>query len=705
MLNAKTNAWYDDGDINDLVTNRINTDKIAGGFEGPNQLKLKDAVDNQSIIVLPPIRARTNNAYNASSVTIERFFGKDGLTVAAARYSDILDSLSVFSKAPKVTPEQIKMHLLSLKLCKAAFNKFSAYKLDDTTHTYKDISGEFSRNFFKKFLEEEMAKPSTSSDDKVSLKELIDTLKSLEAAISWEEVKNYLLVNEYRDIIEELDKYHHDNGRFINSSGEEFDLNKIVSYLKNIIDSRRGSVNNIESLITAGQKIKVLFPYNTGSSGSDTSGYHWTTGEITIDQSAPDVYEVKCTAHDPLQNHVFTKEDLTAIEKKLNELAQEIARNTLASGATKSVKFIVQGVPSSYTVKRQFDSSSCGPIVAEELIERITSKNLNKIYPASEAVKLREKQLQFMLQANRNSGFVKHLSEAATEAKAKAKDSDIPVGTTVKLVASNIILPPNDLEKMAKNITIIENTYQVELAHAKSLADVEEMAASVNAANVKRNLALQEVTMACTPNKDMEKFLLDKYERQKQEHAKLRTKLEITIAELLYNNKRKVYWVLALTFVLTLLQAIQTALSAKYCPSTDSIPDGTNANNSSAFVDSLTKCNNITISCNALILIIGAVGTLLGGIYAVKNNFNDTVKPEREEAVKKAEAELKETETALIKVMVHNGSEVNQQTANVFAAKLEARVQPLVDKAEKETITEEEGTCSHLCNVLSACRI
>ncbi|WP_341751186.1 tetratricopeptide repeat protein [Candidatus Tisiphia endosymbiont of Piscicola geometra] len=128
-------------------------------------------------------------------------------------------------------------------------------------------------------------------------------------------------------------------------------------------------------------KAKILFPYNI-------TNIHWLTGEIVIDKKGDNVSVVIYT-HDPYGGGQLLENNFSILNAALHKIIGESGLQVTS----------VTSLLSPFTNARQSygDSTSCGVIVADELVRRITDSNLNisSPYPLG-AEQLRLSQLTFL---------------------------------------------------------------------------------------------------------------------------------------------------------------------------------------------------------------------------------------------------------------------------------------------------------------------
>ncbi len=128
-------------------------------------------------------------------------------------------------------------------------------------------------------------------------------------------------------------------------------------------------------------KAKILFPYNI-------TNIHWLTGEIIIDKKCDNVSVVIYT-HNPYGGGKLSQENFavlnTALQKRIEESGLQV------------ISITTQPSPFSNARQTMSDDTSCGIIVADELIKRITDSSLNISSPYPQgAEQLRLSQLTFL---------------------------------------------------------------------------------------------------------------------------------------------------------------------------------------------------------------------------------------------------------------------------------------------------------------------
>lgn len=195
------------------------------------------------------------------------------------------------------------------------------------------------------------------------------------------------------------------------------------------------------------KKIQIIAPYNRGN--------HWLTCEINIEGSGG---EYTCTTylHNP-----FGGEQLNDSVERGN-LEQHIRTTLLKGGEPITFEFPT----SPYRLKRQQDYTSCGPIVAEEIIQLATTGKIAQIKYSSGALDIRRGQLKSLIaqEAEKPEGFntlvtgIKDkiiLSEAET---AKIKDqikeraSNLQNEELCNSIAVEIFEPNETLRSEALNL-------------------------------------------------------------------------------------------------------------------------------------------------------------------------------------------------------------------------------------------------------------
>ena len=232
--------------------------------------------------------------------------------------------------------------------------------------------------------------------------------------------------------------------------------------------------------------VKILFPCNLYQS-------HWGLAEIQlikkIEENKDPRYIINLYFHDPLGKGKFEETHFVQLSESIKARLKnnvEIYNNLTISNAE-----------SPYSVARQTDGSSCGPITIEQLVNRIKGKTLDREPYSSGAIELRkrlfvllrQRQLanQGMLKTTEQKSFFElhakkfieskqnivlnnviksaqslgneeKLSEKTDDKKAFLKDNKV-LNTTKK-----ITLPPiSSLDQIAQAIDKINATYQIKL--------------------------------------------------------------------------------------------------------------------------------------------------------------------------------------------------------------------------------------------------
>lgn len=136
-------------------------------------------------------------------------------------------------------------------------------------------------------------------------------------------------------------------------------------------DDRRDVFDELSECFREGGigKVKIVFPYNFAN-------IHWMTGEIILERIQTETLKLEINTHDPrgrgemLSSNARLIED--AVRRRLNQvLPQPLIVNLQVSS------------PESHYASRQSlnDGSSCGPIVAEDIVKRIQGKSLDISQP------------------------------------------------------------------------------------------------------------------------------------------------------------------------------------------------------------------------------------------------------------------------------------------------------------------------------------
>ncbi|XP_047143289.1 uncharacterized protein LOC105846068 isoform X1 [Hydra vulgaris] len=128
-------------------------------------------------------------------------------------------------------------------------------------------------------------------------------------------------------------------------------------------------------------KAKILFPFNV-------TNIHWLTGEIVIDKNGDNV-SVVLYAHNPYGGGQLSKESFSILKATLLKIIEKTGLQVTS----------ITSLLSPFTNARQTisDETSCGIIVADELVKRITNSSLNISAPYPQgAEQLRLSQLTFL---------------------------------------------------------------------------------------------------------------------------------------------------------------------------------------------------------------------------------------------------------------------------------------------------------------------
>jgi tetratricopeptide (TPR) repeat protein len=128
-------------------------------------------------------------------------------------------------------------------------------------------------------------------------------------------------------------------------------------------------------------KAKILFPYNI-------INIHWLTGEVVIDKKGGNV-TIEIYTHNPYGGGKLSQENFAVLNTALHKRIEESGLRVIS----------ITTPPSPFTNARQTiaDDTSCGIIVADELVKRITDSNLNISSPYPQgAEQLRLSQLTFL---------------------------------------------------------------------------------------------------------------------------------------------------------------------------------------------------------------------------------------------------------------------------------------------------------------------
>jgi hypothetical protein len=134
-------------------------------------------------------------------------------------------------------------------------------------------------------------------------------------------------------------------------------------------------------LLEENSKAKILFPYNITNT-------HWLTGEIIIEKNL-DTISIKIYMHDPYGGGEISDDQFLVLHTALQKRIQESGLNIVS----------ITKEPSSFSNGRQnkSDGTSCGVIVADEIVKRIKNDSLNISSSYSVGVEeLRLSQLSFL---------------------------------------------------------------------------------------------------------------------------------------------------------------------------------------------------------------------------------------------------------------------------------------------------------------------
>ncbi|MHB9147335.1 MAG: hypothetical protein ACYC2U_02730, partial [Candidatus Amoebophilus sp.] len=204
------------------------------------------------------------------------------------------------------------------------------YWLDKNTHP-KDDNEEVLENIVK-------FKPKSADNQSVELMQFVADLE-----------RNGRRLEFIRDILGEINDNNVENiiVRF------QTELDKIKNSKRDLFDELMPFFLKQES-----SHAKILIPYNINE-------FHWLTGEICIHRKDNN-YEVEIFAHDPMGGGQMEDENFEKLQSAIKKRIKDY--NSQAQVTCKNKQ-------SPYSHKRQVpgDDSSCGVIVTNELIDRITS--------------------------------------------------------------------------------------------------------------------------------------------------------------------------------------------------------------------------------------------------------------------------------------------------------------------------------------------
>ena len=165
--------------------------------------------------------------------------------------------------------------------------------------------------------------------------------------------------------------------------GFEQELAKIKKDKKDVFDEL---MTYFLDPATKDKHAKVLFPYNK-------TQFHWLTGEIRI-HKRENVYKVEVHAHDPYGAGKMDDGNFTKLEAAIRKRIQEFDPAARIEH--------IQNLGSPY-VSRQNDGISCGVIVAEDLVRRVTGRGLE--CPSS-VLELRKAHLEAVRRSDPVSKFI-----------------------------------------------------------------------------------------------------------------------------------------------------------------------------------------------------------------------------------------------------------------------------------------------------------
>lgn len=196
---------------------------------------------------------------------------------------------------------------------------------------------------------------------------------------------------------------------------EHENVEKILSRFQQELDTIRSNKKDVFDEIFEESKIKplvlgsgpthikILFPYNRISS-------HWLTGEIRIHKEG-EQYAVEIFAHDPMSQGEMDGANFNRVEEAIKKRIKDFHP---------TAQFLPFERKKSPYGKRQGDSISCGAIVAEDILKRITG-SLNSFYSFG-ARKLRRKHIEIAQETDGHLPFVER-NKAKVDFITKHKES------------------------------------------------------------------------------------------------------------------------------------------------------------------------------------------------------------------------------------------------------------------------------------------
>lgn len=206
-----------------------------------------------------------------------------------------------------------------------------------------------------------------------------------------------------------------DRVKFIDKIVEETGegVEKIIAGFKRKLDEIKQSKHNkdiFDELMPAFLKgdasyAKVLIPYNLTQS-------HWLTGEICIHRE-DNSYQVEIFAHDPMGGGKMEDETFNKLQSAIIKRIKECDSKALVTCVNKQ---------SPYQARRQAlgDNTSCGIIITEEIIDRITGAIKPTSYPIG-VPDLREQHINFVKHYKPKAAFLSRNEPKLAYIKAKER--------------------------------------------------------------------------------------------------------------------------------------------------------------------------------------------------------------------------------------------------------------------------------------------
>lgn len=262
----------------------------------------------------------------------------------------------------------------------------------------------------------------------------------------------FLLKNEFTDLIS--------NNNYIIAITPAINSQQIASLCRNRnlqsateqIENRKDVFDELIPLLfqTTIAYIRILFPYNISQS-------HWLTGEILIHKNFDD-YQFEIFTHDPYGGGQMEEENFESIITAMNERIQDLAPAAIISfeNSRKISPYEARQHPS--------DKTSCGVIVAKDIIERVEGKSLTRnegVYSIGAEI-LREEQINL---------FVSELhSEHKTRINFLARNTSNQYVITSAVPKPHIKINTKMLEK----IDLIQNYFQTILKAIGGCLELDE---------------------------------------------------------------------------------------------------------------------------------------------------------------------------------------------------------------------------------------